>query len=367
MQVKAAVLRAYGEPLSIENLDLLPPQEGEILVRFAASGICHSDMTRMEGKRPSALPIVLGHEAAGYVEETGPGVAGLAPGDRVVLSFLYDCGRCFYCCSGRPNLCEVGLGLLRNGTMPNGTTRLRQGDEVIHHMVVSSFAERGVVPARCAVKIPDHVPMDAAALIGCAVLTGTGAVFNTGSVRPGESILVVGSGGVGLNVVQAAAIAGAGVILVADINPEKRAIAREFGATHVVDPLTVDPVAEARRLTQGRGVDYAFEAIGHKATIRQCYDAIRPGGKAIVVGAAESGSCCEIEALTLPIQEKVLTGSMYGGARPRLDVERLVDFYTSKRLKLDELITRTYRLDQINEAFHDLHAGTLARGLIRYE
>lgn len=364
--MKAAVLRAYGQPLSIEDVDLLPPQDGEVMIRYAASGICHSDMTRMQGKRPSALPIVLGHEASGYVEEIGPGVTGLAKGDRVVLSFLYDCGRCFYCCSGRPNLCEVGMGMLKNGTMPDGTTRLRRCTEVIHHMVISSFAEYGVVPARCVTKIPDSVPMESAALIGCAVLTGTGAVFNTGEVRPGDSILVVGSGGVGLNVIQGAAIAGASVILVSDINPEKLAIAREFGATHTIDAREQDPVAAARSLTQGRGVDFAFEAIGHKATIRQCYDAIRPGGKAIVVGASEAGSCCEIEALTL-IQEKVLTGSFYGGARPRLDVERLTQLYGAGRLKLDELITRTYSLDQINEAFHDLHDGTLARGLIRYE
>lgn len=365
--MKAAVLRAYGQPLSIEEVELLPPEQGEVLIRFAASGICHSDMTRMEGKRSSALPIILGHEAAGYVEKVGPGVTGLTRGDRVVLSFLYDCGRCFYCCSGRPNLCEVGLGMLKNGTMPDGTTRFRCGEEEIHHMVVSSFAEYGVVPARCAVKIPDSVPMEAAALIGCAVLTGTGAVFNTGAVKPGDSILVVGSGGVGLNVVQGAAIAGASIILVSDINPDKLEIAREFGATHVVDARRENPVEIARRLTQGRGVDFAFEAIGHKSTIRQCYDAIRPGGKAIVVGAAEAGTCCEIEALSLPIQEKVLTGSFYGGARPRLDVERLTTLYDSGRLKLDELISRSYSLGQINDAFHDLHAGSLARGIIRYE
>ncbi|RAH96779.1 alcohol dehydrogenase [Acuticoccus sediminis] len=365
--VKAAVLRAYREPLSVEDVDLLPPQTGEVRIRFAASGVCHSDMTRIEGARPSSLPIVLGHEASGYVEEVGPGVTDLAIGDRVVLSFVYDCGRCFYCCNGRPNLCEVGIGMLKSGTMVDGTTRLRKGDEVIHHMVVSSFAEQAVVPARCATRIPEAMPMDVAALIGCAVLTGTGAVFNTGAVRPGDTMLVVGSGGVGLNVVQAAAIAGARVILVSDLSAEKRRMALDFGATHVVDPREEDPVAMAKSLTGGRGVDFSFEAIGHKATIRQCYDAIRPGGKAIVVGAAEAGSCCEIEALTLPIQEKVLTGSMYGGARPRLDVERLVDLYTRKRLRLDELITRTYRLGEINDALHDLHEGRLARGLIRYE
>lgn len=365
--MKAAVLRAYREPLTIEDIDLLSPQTGEIRIRFAASGICHSDMTRIEGARPSALPIVLGHEASAYVEELGPGVDGLQVGDRIVLSFLYDCGRCFYCRSGHPNLCEMGIGMLRNGTMPDGTTRLRKGDEVLYHMTVSSFAEEAVVPARCATKIPDEMPMDVAALIGCAVLTGTGAVFNTAPVKPGDSVLVVGSGGVGLNAVQAAAIAGASIILVSDMNPDKLAMAKSFGATHLVNPRDEDPVARAKALTGGRGVDFAFEAIGNKVTIQQCYDAIRPAGKAIVIGVAESGSCCEIEALTLPFTEKVLTGSMYGGARPRLDVERLVDLYTRDKLKLDELISQSYRLDQINEAFHDLHEGRLARGLIRYE
>lgn len=365
--MKAAVLRGYREPLSLEDVDLLPPQAGEIRIRFAASGVCHSDMTRIEGARPSALPIVLGHEASAYVEDLGPGVSGLEVGDRVVLSFLYDCGRCYYCRTGHPNLCEVGMSMLRHGTMPDGTTRLRKGDEVLHHMAVSSFAEEAVVPARCATKIPDEMPMDVAALIGCAVLTGTGAVFNAAPVRPGDSVLVVGSGGVGLNAVQAAKIAGASVILVSDMNPDKLAMAKTFGATHVVDARSEDPVAKARELTGGRGVDFAFEAIGNKTTIRQCYDAIRPAGKAIVVGAAPVGSCCEIEALSLPFSEKVLTGSMYGGARPKLDVERLVDLYLSKRLRLDELISQTYRLDQINEAFHDLHEGRLARGLIRYE
>ncbi|MCB1342870.1 MAG: Zn-dependent alcohol dehydrogenase [Pseudooceanicola sp.] len=365
--MKAAVLRAYNEPLSIETLDLMPPRTGEVRVRYAASGVCHSDMTRIEGKRPSALPIVLGHEASAYVEEVGPGVDDLVPGDRVVMSFLYDCGRCYYCRSGHPNLCEVGIGMLRGGKLADGTTRFRKGDEEIHHMTVSSFAEQSVVPARCATKIPDEVPMDVAALIGCGVLTGSGAVFNAAMVRPGDSLLVVGAGGVGLNAVQAAAISGARVILVSDLNEDKLAMARDFGATHTVNPSQTDPVALAKELTGGRGVDFAIEALGNKHTIRQCYDAIRPAGKAIVLGAAEADSCCEIPSLTLPFTEKVLTGSMYGSARPRLDVERLVNLYLDRKLRLDELISKSYRLDQINEAFHDLHGGKLARGLIRYE
>lgn len=364
--MKAAVLRTYRSPLCIEDIGLLPPQSGEIRVRFAASGIGHSDMTRIEGARASSLPIVLGHEASAYVQELGPGVTGLKLGDRVVLSFLYDCGDCYFCHSGHPNLCEVGIGMLRSGTLADGTTRLRKGDEIIHPMTVSSFAEEAVVPARCATRIPDDMSMEAA-LIGCAVLTGTGAVFNTAQVRPGESVLVVGSGGVGLNIVQAAVIAGASIIIVSDMNPENLKMAHSFGATHLLDARSEDPVAKAKELTRGRGVDFAFEAIGNKVTIRQCYDAIRSAGKVIVVGAAEAGSCCEIEALTLPFTEKTLTGSMYGGARPGLDIERLIDLRSSKRLRLEELISQTYRLDQINEAFHDLHEGRLARGLIRYE
>lgn len=365
--MKAAVLREYGQPLSIEDLDLLPPGPGEVRVRFAASGVCASDMTRIQGKRASSLPIVLGHEASGYVEELGPGVTGLAPGDRVVMSFVYDCGECFYCRAGQPNLCEVGLDMLRLGHMPDGTTRLRRGDEVIHHMVVSSFAEYGVVPARCAIRIPDSMPMDAAALIGCAVLTGTGAVFNTGKVRPGESVMVVGTGGVGLNIIQGAAIAGAGKIIAVDINPDKLDIARQFGATHTIDAGKTDPVTAARELTGGRGVDYALEALGHTKTVEQCFAAVRKGGKAIVVGVGEAGTCCELDILTMALQEKSVAGCFYGSTRPRPDVERLAQFYEDGRLKLDELITRDYRLDQVNAAFDDLRSGVLARGLIRYE
>ena len=233
--MKAAVLRAYRAPLSIEEIDLLPPKSGEIRVRYAASGVCHSDMGRIEGARASSLPIVLGHEASAYVEELGPGVTGFEIGDRVVLSFIYDCTECYFCRSGHPNLCEVGMGMLRNGTMPDGTTRLRKGDEVLHHMTVSSFAEQAVLPARCATKIPDDMSMDVAALIGCAVLTGTGAVFNAAPVSPGDSVLIIGAGGVGLNTVQAAAIAGATTIIVSDMNPEKLKLAQSFGATHLVD------------------------------------------------------------------------------------------------------------------------------------
>ncbi len=365
--MKAAVLRCANKPLSLEELELLPPREGEVSVRFAASGVCHSDLSRIEGKRKQALPIVLGHEAAGVIEAVGPGVTNVAPGDHVVLSFLYDCGRCFFCSIGKPNLCEIGLSMLRDGVQLDGTTRLRKGDEVIHHMVISSFGERGVVPARCATRIPKDVPLHVAALIGCGVLTGTGSVFNTSRVTAGSTVLVIGAGGVGLNVIQACSIVGASVIAVADISDSKLEMARKFGATHFINAKTENVVDKAKELSSGRGVDYAFEVIGNPATIRQIYDAIRPAGTAVVVGLAPQGTCCEVDASVMPLTEKVVMGSMYGSFRPVVDIERLVRMYQAKELKLDELVTKTYRLDQINDALHDLHGGTLARGVIRYD
>lgn len=364
--MKAAVLREYNQPLSIEEVELLPPQEGEIKVRYAASGVCHSDLTRIQGQRHSSLPIVLGHEAAGTVVEVGPGVTSLAPGDHVVLSFMYTCGNCYYCHVGRPNLCQLGIRMLREGTMADGTTRLRKGSEVLYHMVVSSFAEYGIVPARCAVKIPEDVPLDKAALIGCGVLTGTGAVFNRAKVEAGSSVLVIGTGGVGLNAIQAAVIAGATKIIAVDISKTKLEMALEFGATHVIDASKTDPVQEAKLLTGSNGVDYAFEVIGNPVTIRQAYDATRVGGTTVVVGVAHQEAEVRINALEIPFQEKILTGSMYGGTRPEIDVNRLIELYRMKKLKLEPLVTKTYGLEEINGAFDDMEKGMLARGLIVY-
>lgn len=364
--MKAAVLRGYNQPLTIEEVELLPPREGEIKVRFAASGVCHSDLTRIQGQRPSSLPIVLGHEAAGTVVEVGPGVTKFAPGDHVVLLFLYRCGKCHQCTIGRPNLCQVGAKILAEGTLLDGTTRLRKGHEVLYHMVVSSFGEYGVLPQECAVKIPEDVPLDKAALIGCGVLTGTGAVFNKAKVQPGSSVMVMGAGGVGLNVVQAAAVAGATKIIAVDKVRSKLDLALEFGATHVVDASRVDPVEEVKRLTGGNGADYSFEVIGHPATIRQTYDATCTGGMAIVIGVAHHQAEVNIYAMSLPFHEKILTGSFYGGTRGDIDVQRLVELYRQGKLKLDPLITKTYGLEEINDAFADMEQGKLARGLVVY-
>ncbi|MBX6378431.1 MAG: Zn-dependent alcohol dehydrogenase [Clostridia bacterium] len=365
--MKAAVLHNYREPLRVQEVELLPPQKGEIKVRFAASGVCHSDYTRIRGDRPSSLPIVLGHEAAGIVEEVGPDVTDLQPGDHVVLTFLYSCGKCSYCLTGRGHLCPEGLRLLTQGTMVDGTTRLRVDGRVAYHMVVSSFGEYGVLPERCAVKIPSDVPLDKAALVGCGVLTGTGAVLNTAKVEPGSSVVVIGCGGVGLNAIQAAALCGAGKVIAVDVVPRKLEMARQFGATHTVDASQEDPVERVRALTGGDGADYAFEVIGNPKTIRQAYDCVRRGGKAVVVGVSPATAEVSINAMGIPFSEKVLTGSFYGSMRGGVDVARIIDLYLQKRLRLDQLVTRTYRLEQINEAFEDLERGELARGVILYD
>ncbi|MCL8208244.1 MAG: Zn-dependent alcohol dehydrogenase [Actinomycetia bacterium] len=364
--MKAAVLHEYRQPLVIEEVEVLPPRAGEVLVRFVASGVCHSDLTRIQGERPSSLPIILGHEGAGIVEEVGPGVTTVKPGDHVVLSWIYGCGQCEYCTVGRPNLCRVGIKMLTGGTFPDGSTRFRIGDQPVHHMVVSSFGEMGVVPEACAIPVPAEVPLERAVVVGCGVMTGVGAVMNTARVHVGATVAVVGAGGVGLNVVQGAVLAGARQIIAVDILDAKLEMARRFGATHGINGRRENVVEAVRDLTGGLGVDYAFEVLGRPETIRQAYDMVKPGGMAVVVGISPADSEVALPAMQIPFQEKMLVGSFYGGARPRVDIPRLIDLYRTGRLKLDELVTRTYRPEQINQALHDLEAGELARGVVVY-
>ena len=365
--MKAAVYYRPNEPLSLEELELLEPQRNEVTVRIEAAGVCHSDLHFIDGLLPHPTPAVLGHEGAGVVETVGEGVTYVQPGDHVILSFIPSCGQCPYCIAGRPNLCTVGNRAAVRGTLLDGTTRLRKGDQEIYHMTCTScFAERSVVPESSLVRIRDDMPLDRAALIGCGVMTGVGAVINTAKVQAGSVVAVIGCGGVGLNVVQGASLSGAAKIIAVDVSDFKLELAQQFGATHTVNAATdPDVVGAIRQLSPG-GADYAFEVIGRTEAMRQAYDATRRGGMAIVVGLAPAGAEVSIPAASF-LQEKVLTGSSYGGARPRIDMPKLIDLYLAGKLKLDELISRRYPLDGINDAFQALREGEVARSVIQFQ
>jgi S-(hydroxymethyl)glutathione dehydrogenase/alcohol dehydrogenase len=363
--VKAVVCRNRGAPVSVEHVELDPPQAHEVQVRLAATGVCHSDYSVLTGVLPMKLPCVLGHEGAGVVEDVGAGVTHVAPGDRVVLSWVTPCGGCFYCREGQPELCQVGARVNLHHRMPDGTSRVhKDGVDLQSFSALGAMAERAVVPAAAAVKLPADAPLEKAALVGCSVMTGVGAVFHTAGVRPGSRVAVFGAGGVGLNAVQGAAIVGAEQIVAVDVHPRKLELARAFGATHAVDASRDDPVAAIRELTGGRGADYTFEAVGGKKTIEQAYAAVRSGGTCVVIGIGPREESIELNVFMLPVLEKRLLGCWYGGAHVHRDLPRLLALYRAGRLKLDELVSRTYRLDEVNEAFADMVAGVNARGLI---
>jgi S-(hydroxymethyl)glutathione dehydrogenase/alcohol dehydrogenase len=363
--VKAAVVRARGAPVSVERVELEPPRAGEVGVRLAASGVCHSDYSVVTGVMPMKLPCVLGHEGAGVVVEVGKGVDHVRPGDRVVLSWVTPCGACFYCRSGQPHLCDLGAKINLHHRMPDGSSRLRaNGEELQSFSALGAMAEQAVVPAQAAVKLPEHAPLEKAALIGCSVMTGCGAVWNTAGVRPGSRVAVFGTGGVGLNAIQGARVAKAERIVAVDVHQAKLELARRLGATDVVDASAADPVKALRELTDGRGVDYAFEAIGRKQTIEQAYASVRRGGTCVVIGIGPRTESVELNVFMLPVLEKRLLGCWYGGAQVHRDLPRLLELYQEGVLKLDELVTRTYALDEINQAFADMEAGRNARGVI---
>jgi NDMA-dependent alcohol dehydrogenase len=363
--VKAAVLYAVKQPLRVEEVDLAPPQDGEVLVRIGAAGVCHSDYHFMNGDLPVGLPCVLGHEGAGVVEEVGAGVTTVAPGDHVVLLFRPNCGHCEFCSQGRPALCWMAGKLRNTGRMLNGTSRLSGGGaELKHFLGVSCFAERTVVPEQGVVPIGKDVPMEVAALVGCAVMTGVGAVMNTAHVNPGAAVLIIGAGGVGLNCVMGAALVGAHPIIVADLVDSKLETAMDFGATHAVNAGTRGLVDAVRDLTNGEGVDFSFEAIGNPKTMAQAVQALRRGGTAIAVGIAPLGSEMAINAGELVYMERTVRGSYYGSTRPQADMPRLLQLYKAGKLPIDRLISRRYPLDKVNEAYDALLAGEVARSVL---
>lgn len=363
----AAVLNAFGEKLEIADLELAPPGPGEVEVAIRASGVCHSDWNTISGATPSVVPAVLGHEGAGVVERVGDGVEDLRPGDRVVLSWLPACSRCRQCRSGRPNLCEAADAAMFAGTLLDGSIRLSRGGAAVHHYsLLSTFAERAVVPAASCVKIRDDVPLTVAALVGCAVTTGIGAVVRRARVEAGSTAVVFGAGGVGLSVVQGCHLAGAAAIAVVDPVEAKRRTARELGATHAFDPAADDPVAAVCELTHG-GADYGFEAAGIPAVMRQTFEAVRRGGTVVYIGLPDEGASVALPGSEVVRGERIVTGSYYGSTSAADDMPAILDLYAAGRLDLDRLVSRTYRLEEINEAFADMLAGRVARGVITFD
>jgi len=365
--VKAAVLHELGGPFVIEDVELLDPKPGEVRVRLAAAGICHSDWHMVQGDLRRPFPVILGHEGAGIVEELGPGVSAVQPGDHVILNWAPDCGHCFYCSRAQPALCETFAPVRRSGTMLDGTTRFQlRGSSVCQFSTLSTFAEFCIAPQEACIPIHRDLPLDIAALVGCAVTTGIGAVTNTAQVRPGESIAVYGCGGVGLNILQGAALAGAHPIIAIDQVPAKMEIARQFGATH---SLLADEnsAAEVRALTGGRGADYVFEAIGLTAVQEAAFQAVRPGGALVIVGVAPIDSTARFSTFEMHVREKRILGCFYGSTDTRRDFPRILDLYQAKKIKLDELISQRYGLDQINEAYADLLKGDARRGVIVFD
>jgi NDMA-dependent alcohol dehydrogenase len=363
-QAKAVVCRELNKPIVVETVEIESPRRDEVMVKIDACGVCHSDLSATNGTIPLPPPSVLGHEAAGTIAEVGEGVTEVAVGDRVMISWIAICGKCRFCVEGRPALCDMGARATI--TLPDGTSRLKDadGNTLNHFAGVSVMAEYATMHKDNVIKLEVDVGADKAALVGCAVMTGVGAVINTAQVEAGSSVVVFGSGGIGLNAIQGAALAGAEKIIAVDVEDKKLEFAQTFGATHTVNPNSDgDPVAKVLEMTGG-GADYAFECIGRASTIEQCYNAIRKGGTAVVVGVAPLTEQVSLGAFMMPFTEKVLTGSMYGSGRPRVDFPRLLALYKANRLKLDELVTATYSIDEAPQAFADLQAGANARGVI---
>lgn len=367
MKAKAAVLFEVGQRLQIRDVEVQAPRADEVLVRMAAGGICHSDLHAMTGHLVASLPAILGHEGSGIVTDVGPGVTSVKPGDHVIPLWRLSCGSCEYCSGGRPALCPEGTQIRMTGRLLDGSTRFTlDGKEIKHFAGVSTFSEYSVIPARAVLKIPDDFPLDRAALLGCAVITGVGAVFNCARVRPGSSVAVFGAGGIGLNVIQGAAIAGAEKIIAVDVLPNKLEFARQFGATHTINGASGNAVEQIKALTDGKGVEYAFEAIGLPATMRQAYDSLRKRGMAVVIGVAPMTTEVSVPVMTLVYEERILTGSVYGSSRPAIDIPKLIALYRGGKLKLDELLTRRYPFAEINEAYGALERGEVARSVVTF-
>jgi S-(hydroxymethyl)glutathione dehydrogenase / alcohol dehydrogenase len=364
MQINAAVLRGAHQPFTIEQLILDEPRSGEVLVKIAASGVCHSDYHLVTGATQHPMPLVPGHEGAGVIEAVGPGVTSIERGDHVILNWAPYCGHCFYCQRGKPNLCDTFIGPIWAGTMLDGTVRLHSGGQDVYHFSgLSTFAEYAVVPQESVVVIRKDAPLKVAALVGCAVATGVGAAMYTAGVRAGESVVVYGCGGVGLSILQGALLCGAGTIIAVDTNQKKMDIACQFGATHALQS-GADTVGAIRELTNGRGADHVFEAVGIPALQEEALHAARPGGTIVLAGLSAMGTGTNLPGAVITRQEKVIKGSYYGTVQAHRDFPMLIDLYMAGKLRLDEMVSEEYRLDQINEAYEVMRAGDSARGVV---
>jgi S-(hydroxymethyl)glutathione dehydrogenase / alcohol dehydrogenase len=369
VKVRAAVASKAGDPLEITTVDLDGPKAGEVLVEIKATGVCHTDAFTLSGKDPEGLfPAILGHEGAGVVVETGPGVTTLKPGDHVIPLYIPECRNCPACLSGKTNLCIAIRETQGKGLMPDGTSRFSQAGRMIHHyMGTSTFANYTVVPEIALAKVREDAPFDKICYIGCGVTTGLGAVINTAKVQPGDRVVVFGVGGIGLNVIQGARLAGAAMIVAIDVNPARETMARKFGATHFVNPteLRGDLVAHLVDLTRG-GADFSFECVGNPKLMRQALECCQRGwGTSVIIGVAGAGE----EIATRPFQlvtGRTWKGTAFGGARGRRDVPKIVDWYMERRINIDDLITHTLPLDRINEAFDLMHAGKSIRSVVTF-
>lgn len=367
MKTNAAILWETGEPLSVEEAELEAPRAGEVLVEMKAAGVCHSDLHPARGDWPMRTPLALGHEGAGIVREVGESVSRVRIGDRVVLCWAPPCGGCLPCLSGHPVLCDRLEKTTFRNRMPAGGTRLRaRGQDVFHLNSTACFADFTVVSEDGAIPVSPDVPFAALATLGCAVVTGIGAVINAAQVKEGSSVVVTGAGGVGLNVIQGAKIAGCEKIIAVDQHHKPLALAREFGATHVIE-ASAETDAQVRALTAGRGADYVFDTVGVPETVKQALSITRKGGTIVLTGLSRTDAEASIATFPFVMHEKRLIGSLYGSGQPLKDIPRLIELYKEGKLKLRELVTRTYRLMEINEALAALAAGEGARGIIQWE
>jgi S-(hydroxymethyl)glutathione dehydrogenase/alcohol dehydrogenase len=360
--MKAAVCYEFGKPLVIEDVNLEPPRKGQVKVRLAATAVCHSDIHALRGDLRGVLPIVAGHESAGYIAEVGDGVTSVKVGDPVVVSLISSCGECLYCRSGFPHLCETEMPLTKNSPLTN-----QKGERLTNLFRTATLAEYSIVDKSQVVKIPPEMPMDRAALLGCGVITGFGSVVNRAQVKALESVVVIGIGGVGLNSVQGAAFSGAYPVIAVDVLDSKLKAALDFGATHTVNAKEVDPVEAVKKLTSGRGTDYAFITVGSCAAIVQGLHMCGRRGTVVNIGLPSMQDSLTLSPFEFIGMEKVMTGSFMGSTNLPVHIPELITLYQAKKLKLDELITKRYSLDRVNEAIEAVEKGEALRNVIIFE